>query len=225
MKRASTTTPKGRPMKKRKTSATPEAKALRAMKTEVRVARRPATAAELKKTYSDHQNSITSSGTMYTVLSNLTRGNAALNNYLGDAILPTSVRVTYNVTQGPLGGVGDGTNVLRMILFQWMDASTPTLAGVLETATVWSSIRWENKDNVRVLADRFICLAQNGSATDSYDNKGEMVYIPSKKLMPIKFNNAGNPQKGGLYILCTSDSSIAPYPFYTCQATVTYTDA
>jgi len=225
MKRASTTAPKGRPMKRRRIAPTPEAKALRAMKTEVRVARRPAQNAELKKTYEDHQNSITTAGIMYTCVNNLIRGNQALNQYVGDSVLPTSVRVNYNITQGPLAGVGDGTNVVRIVLFQWMDASVPVLTGVLETGTVWSTHRWENRDNIRVLADRFVTLAQRGSATDSYDNHGEMIYVPSKKLMPIKFNNAGAPQKGGIYMLVVSDSGIAPYPFFTAQVAVTYTDA
>ena len=45
-------------------------------------------------------------------------------------------------------------------------------------------------------------------------------------MIPIKFNAAGNgTQKGEIYILILSDSSVPASPYFTYQSQITYTDA
>ena len=147
----------------------------------------------------------------------MSRGTDAINNYIGNEVLPTSVRVNIGLTIGPsLVANGDGTNFLRILIFQWYDSTLPATSGVLTTSSSpFSMLYWPNRENIKVLADRLVALHQYGLKQDSYDSWCEEIYIKGKNMIPIKFNAAGNgTQKGEIYILILSDSSVPASPYF-----------
>ena len=208
--------------------ATPEALALRQANQSVAVQRKTAARVEMKVTHLNDAQTVSNTGYIQSLTANMTRGNAAVDNYLGNEVLPTSVRVNIGLTMGPsLVANGDGTNFLRVIVFQWYDSTSPAVSGILNTSSSpFSMLNWVNIENIKVLADRLVNLHQYGLKQDSYDSWSEKIYIKGKKMVPVKFNVAGTAaQKGDIYLLVVSDSSVPANPYMTYQSQITYTDS
>lgn len=207
-------------------SRRPEAQVLRAEQREIMLARRVGKT-DLKMTTTFFQNTVDDVGTVHPILTNLTRGTGMVDNYLGSEILPTSLRERLSIAVGPNAlANGDGTNVVRVILFQWFDASTPVVAGILQSVNPYSSISWQNRKLIKVLSDKLYGLSQQGDRSLTFDLLTDSIYIKSKKMKPTRFNNAGTGQQdGGLFALFISDSSIAAHPYLSAQLTVTFTDS
>lgn len=225
MKRKATTT--NTPRKKAR-YATPEAKAMRQANQQIAVQRKTSARVENKVTFYGGAQAISTTGYIQALTDNMARGTAAVDNYLGNEVLPTSVRVNIGLTIGPSAiANGDGTNFMRVMVFQWLDSTTPALSGILNTATSpFSMLYWHNIENIRVLADRLVPLWQPGLKQDSYYAWSEKIYVKGKKMVPIKFNSAGTAaQKGEIYLLVLSDSSITANPYMTYQSQITYTDS
>lgn len=215
------------PYKKRKI-ATPEARALRQANQTVAIQRRTSARVENKVTFASDATAVSTSGYIQSLTANMTRGNAAVDNYLGNEVLPTSVRVNIGLTIGPsLVANGDGTNFMRILLFQWFDSTSPAVSGILNASTSpFSMLYWHNKENIKVLADRLVPLYQQGLRQDSFYAWCEEIYVKGKKMIPIKFNSAGTAaQKGEIYLLVLSDSSVPANPYMVYQSQITYTDA
>lgn len=203
----------------------PEARAL-ASQTAMVAASRRIGQSENKCTQYNFAHQVSNTGVVLNLYSNMSQGTGPLDNYLGNEILPTSIRMNLSITMGPLAGVGDGTNVCRVIIFQWLDASAPVLGGVLASPSdPHSFLLWNNTENVRVLSDKLYALSQVTAAA-GYDALCDKVYIKGKKIMPTKFDQhgAGTTQKGGLYVAILSDSAVAPAPYFQASFQVTYTD-
>lgn len=207
-------------------SRRPEAQVLQAEQREIMLARKVGRT-DLKMTTVFFQNTVDSTGTIQNILANLTRGTGMVDNYLGSEILPTSIRERMSIAMGPNAlANGDGTNVIRVIIFQWFDASVPVVNGVLQSASPYSPISWQNRKLIKVLSDKLYGTKQAGDPSLTYDLVTDAIYVKSKKLKPTRFNNAGtNAQEGGLYALFLSDSSVAAHPFLSSQLTVTFTDS
>lgn len=207
--------------------ARPENKALATQKTEILMARK-VNRVDMKMTLGLFQSGVDNSGTVVNILSNMSRGTGMVNEFLGSEILPTSVRERMSIALGPgAGGVAaDGTNVVRVIIFQWYDSSTPAVSGVLQTVNPYSPLRWENKPLINVLSDKLYGVKQQGETSITYDLVTDQIYIKSKKIKPVRFHQTNtNAQDGGLYALFISDSSIAPNPYVSSNLSVTYTDS
>lgn len=207
-------------------SRRPEAQVLQAEQREIMLARRVGKT-DLKMTTVFFQNSVDNIGTIQNIYANLVRGTGMVDNYLGSEILPTSVRERMSIAMGPNAlANGDGTNVIRVILFQWFDASVPVVNGVLESISPYAPISWQNRKLIKVLSDKLYGTKQAGDPSLTYDLLTDSIYIKSKKMKPTRFNNAGtNAQEGGLYALFLSDSSVVAHPFVSSQLTVTFTDS
>ena len=208
--------------------STPEARALRQANTTIRYQRKTAGRVEMKVTYKNDAGSVTTTGVIDQLTANMTRGNAAIDNFLGLEVLPTSVRVNIALTMGQSAiASGDGTNIMRVLVFQWYDSTLPAISGILQDATSpLSMLRWENKENIKVLADRLYALKQTGLQQDSHDAISDRIYIKGKKMVPIQFNAAGNAvQKGNIYIIILSDSSVTANPYVVYHSQITYTDS
>lgn len=201
------------------------AKYVRAHKNEIMMSRRIGNV-EQKVTQFQYQNSVSNSGTVQDLLSNLIPGTSSLNNHIGNEVLPTSVRIHLSITMGPLAGVGDGTNICRVIIFQWDDSIVPAVNGVLAIGTSpHSQYLWDNIENLNILSDKMYALKQIVPNT-GYDAICDKTYIKGKKVMPVKWNAAtGSVQKGGIYALMISDSSVPPAPYFSLYTQVTFTDA
>ena len=199
---ALTTTSDSIPYKKARYT-TPEARAIRENNSVIRQQRKTQGRVGLKVTHMGDANSVTTSGYIQSLTANMSRGTDAINNYMGNEVLPTSVRVNIGLTIGPsLVANGDGTNFLRILIFQWYDSTLPATSGVLTTSSSpFSMLYWPNRENIKVLADRLVALHQYGLKQDSYDSWCEEIYIKGKNMIPIKFNAAGNgTQKGDIHI-------------------------
>lgn len=203
----------------------PGALVIRAQKREI-VASRQTGKVELKVTQFQYQNSVSNAGHVSDLLSNMIPGTSSVNNFVGNEILPTSVRVHVSITMGPLAGVGDGTNICRLVLFQWKDSIVPAVNGVLAIGTApQSQYLWDNIENMNILADRMYALKQI-VPNSGYDAICDKIYIKGKNMTPVKWNTStGAVQKGGIYALMISDSSIPPAPYFSLYTQVTYTDA
>jgi len=209
------------------TPVAPEAKALREQRQQIAVQRKTSGRTELKVCHYDNTQSVDSSGLVWQPLTNLARG-TSYNQFIGSEILPTSFRVQLSIAMGPGVGptAGDGTNVVRVILFQWNDASVPNVAGVLQSVSPLSNFSWENRENIICLADKYYAMKQASSATASWDMIVDTIYVKGKKMTPIKYNAAGNGiQKGEIMLLIISDSSIATHPYCTFYTQLTFTDS
>lgn len=226
MKRSSAYIPKNTPYKKRRTALNSSAYVIKNQNAMVAASRRIGQS-ENKCTQVQTAQAIYNTGFIQNLYYNMSQGTAPLNQYLGNEVLPTSIRMHLSATMGPLAGVGDGTNICRCIIFQWLDASVPVPAGLLQSPTdPHSFILWNNTENVRILSDKLFAVKQYAGSSTSFDAVTEKVYIKGKKIMPTKFDQhgGGTTQKGGLYCLLLTDSSAAPAPYFNVHWQITYTD-
>lgn len=213
--------------KRRRTRTyTPEASALAAEK-RMTIASRKTGRNELKiHYYTVPSQQVDYGGITFSLMDNMQQGTSPVGQYLGSQILPTSVRVNFDVTL--LNG-SDPTNHVRVLLFQWLDNGVPVPAGVWNlTSNVnapFSFIRWENRENVKILRDELIPLMQQ-YPTGAYTASRQW-YVKSKKLQPVRFAASYDDtvQKGDICMLVISDSSAADHPYFNCGTQLTYLDA
>lgn len=172
--------------------------------------------------------SVSASGSMTSLLGNLIRGDAGVNNFDGNVINPCGIRLKY------FFNTDQSYNACRIILFQWFDSTVPTAANVLQnTATglgTISDVLESNKKFIKILHDNTVVIAptaNNAGAilgqgiSDCYD-----VYIPGKRIRQIKFaSSSATVQDGNLYCLCISDDSLVSFPGVNWYTRVTFTDS
>jgi hypothetical protein len=165
---------------------------------------------------------VTSSGTVVNLLASLTRGDDYLNNFLGNKINPAGIQVRYQFR------VGDPSNIMRVIIFQWMDSTTPAVSGILQTPTTnLSALLATNKTNINVLHDRVYSGSETYAGALSYMETvpSKTIYIKGKNIYPVEFQAGANTvQKGGLYMLLISDSGAAPTPTASWYIRTTFAD-
>lgn len=175
------------------------------------------TVIDYKVTDSSYAVGIDYTGEIISLIGNLTRGDDYKNNFSGGRITPVGLEARYNVS------VADSSNIVRVMIFQWFDKTTPTTATVLETVgstyAVHSAKFLTNRDNIKILSDK--CYAMDTYNTVVVDK----VYIKGKKLTNIEFpTGAVTAQKGGLYMLFVSDSAAAANPGIDLYTRITFTD-
>ena len=90
---ALTTTSDSIPYKKARYT-TPEARAIRENNSVIRQQRKTQGRVELKVTHMGDANSVTTSGYIQSLTANMSRGTDAINNYMGNEVLPTSFALT-----------------------------------------------------------------------------------------------------------------------------------
>jgi len=165
---------------------------------------------------------VTSTGTVVNLLASLTRGDDYINNFLGNRINPAGIQVRYAFRSG------DPSNIMRVLIFQWMDSTTPVVSGILQTpATCQSAILVSNRTNINVLHDRIYQGSETYAGALSYFDSvpSKSVYIKGKNIFPVEFQAGANTiQKGGLYMLLISDSGAAVHPTASWYTRVTFAD-
>lgn len=123
---------------------------------------------------------------------------------------------------------GDGTNVIRMIWFQWYPntaSETPLVGTILQTLNPRSMINDTNQDGqkFRVMLDKTYAMTQNGS--NGCIQKNFRFYgrrLPRKKL---QYNPAATTGFNQIYCLFISDSIAAPNPTVDMVVRTTYVDS
>lgn len=179
--------------------------------------------AERKNVDSNQGGGIDSVGTLYSMgLDGLAQGAGNLAR-LGNEITIRSISYKAELI------VGDATNKIRCILFQWLaeSASLTVLNNVIFNNsiagfTTLSSYAKEYSGKFKILDDRLISLNTVNRPNITFEvmvNKG---FMPS-----IRYNSqvAGNlVVKGAIYLLVLSDSNLAPNPTIGFESRITFTD-
>lgn len=189
---------------------------------------------ERKKTdwkYTDvnaNSTNVQTSGSITSLLANLTRGDAGLNNFDGNIVDPQAITFKYFLHTSTI------RNAVRVIIFQWFDSATPVIAGILQnsgaiTATL-SPILVTNKTYIKVLYDRTHQFAPTAGGDTTVTGEGvidcQTVYIPGRKLRPVRYNSSSNVvQTGNLYLLLVSDDAAVPSPQINYYSRVTFSDS
>lgn len=172
------------------------------------------------------QNSNTT-GTIASLLTNLVRGDAGLNNFEGNNIQPQAVFVKYYIHTSQV------RNAVRVMIFQWHDSVTPVPAGILQSLVAGlgpvAPTLITNKQYIKVLYDRSHQLAPTAGGDTTVIGEGVTepvtVYIPGKKLRKVTYQSGANVvQTGNLYIMHISDDLLAPSPQVTYYSRVTFSD-
>lgn len=164
--------------------------------------------------------SVTATGQVFSLTTNLLRGDGAINNVTGNKLIPKRVRMrfTYSTNQT--------FSTVRLMLFQWKDASVPTPAGILQytgdARAPASPIYWSNHTKIVIKADVIKALepkATGGSDACYFD-------VDVRRFAPILLDSLSlNPQMNGIYALIISDDIIGTAPQITYTAETIYTDA
>jgi len=176
--------------------------------------------------YSQSNISMTSSGSFYSVLSNLTRGDDGRNNHQGNLIYPKYLQMDYYVYSN------QSYNSCRVMVFQWSDSAAPSLATLLQTiSTGIATISPPNisaKSNLKVLCDhKFVIAPTAGGDTTVVGNAIHQgsCFIPEKKFKPVRYAaSAVNVQDNNIYVLFLSDDTVPTYPAFYFHTRLGFTD-
>lgn len=165
--------------------------------------------------------------TGYTIdlLNALSRGDNGVNNFEGTSIDVKSLKIRcHTIAQ-------DGTQCMRIIVYQWFDAGAPSGTDILNstsmgTVTAPLSPRTWPTTKFRILHDELFQLQNTATFVGGLgtDHVSE-IYIPGRKIQRIDFN-AGTavPQRGALYMLAVSDSGALNHPALYSAWEIVFTD-
>lgn len=171
---------------------------------------------------------VSSAGTLGSLYFNMSRGDAGHNQFEGNWIRPSGIYLKYYIHTSEL------RNVVRVMLFQWMDATVPVPSGILQDVTtgfgVIAPTLVTNRNYIRVLYDRSHQIAPTAGDAGALGGEGTTdvckVYIPGRKLRKTRFqSNANQVQQGDIYVLVISDDLAIPQPQITWWGRVTFSDS
>lgn len=182
---------------------------------------------DLKYTDNSLSNvAVSSTGTLFNVLAQLTRGDAGINNFDGNTITPQglTVKYTWNTNQS--------FNTVRVMCVQWFDAAPPATTGILQsgaTNTVCiSPINITNREFIRVLYDKTQIIAPTAGGDTTPVGFGVcngQFFISAKRMKKIRYNVSSNTiQDGALYILLVSDDTAPSYPGLSLYSRLSFYD-
>lgn len=169
--------------------------------------------------------SVTSSGAV-ALLTSTTQGLLDVANRIGDEIKLKGLIMRGSIAMGAGTISQDYTNVVRVIIFQWMPSTTPTVTDVLESARQDASYNHDKAANYRILCDERYAISALGPSVKIY----EMGYSFKKAKLPfgitdsVKYNAGSSTATGHLYLLEISDSSAPDHPATTYYIRVSYID-
>jgi hypothetical protein len=176
---------------------------------------------ERKVTYTRQSGGVdfNAAGTVFDLTAALTRGDAAVDQFQGNIIYPKSLvmRCGWNTSQT--------FSQLRLMVFQWEDASVPTGSGVFAllgfNLAPFSPLLWTNEPKIHVLCDEITTLfpvAGSSAATN--------FVLSVDKMKPIFFASGSTlMQKNGLYAIAVSDDGVPLYPQLDFISELRFTDA
>jgi hypothetical protein len=179
---------------------------------------------ETKTCDASGSDSISYNGTMTSVTKNLLRGDSSINECQGILIKPQKLVFRSNISSNQT------FSTVRVLLFQWKDASAPLPSGVLtHTGSVLAphgQWYWVNNRKVAVLHDQTLALTQRSSGGNDNKMLSFEVNLVGVPAIQLPLTGAGlQPQMNGLYLLMISDDAITTYPVVNWTAQLTFTDA
>lgn len=180
--------------------------------------------------YAVTNNAIYNNSQPASLLANLSRGDAGINQFNGNIIRPQAITVKYFAQTAQAA-----YQALRVIIFQWFDSATPALSGVLQndatTLALVSPTLITNKGFLKILYDQLHTCALTAADGTTLGNglvHPVTVYIPGKRLRPIRFPSSGatpTPQDGGLFVLALSDDQALGTINLTLYSRITFADS
>lgn len=158
------------------------------------------------------------SGTMHD-LSQVNGGNSSITR-VGDKIQPSQLDLRWQVT------IGDTTNSIRMILFQWHpdDATDlPTTTEILQTIAVPEAPQAQYNTNFRsqyrVLKD--VTIPLGASSRETVTGR----WLINKHMRPIHYNFGAVTGVDKIYLMVISDSGAVPNPGFIGRWRMYFKDA
>lgn len=151
-------------------------------------------------------------------LTDITVGTSDVGTRVGDKLKYRNIDLRYSIA------VGDTTNMVRVVIVQWKQVSTPTLAQIFQSSgaaiSPHSPFYHDNAPQIRVVYDRLHAISAYGPGLISLK---KLIYkIPIKNL---QFNSGGTSGSNKLYLCLMSDSATASHPQMDYYARVNYTDS
>lgn len=179
---------------------------------------------EPKVTHVNFGAQVSGNGTIVSLTDNMTQGDSALNHYTGNLIKPQSLTLRLNVS------TNQDWNVVRYIVFRWIDSSVPAPTGILDQCgTGWaphSDFFWVNRKKIIVLKDKTMALFARVSG--QYDVKKSVIRINLSSQPTIQMpsgTSGATPQNNGLYVMMITDDLITTAPAFVWRSSLVYTDA
>lgn len=163
--------------------------------------------------YSLYENSL-------TVPSTKIQQGAGEANYIGDSITPLYVTIR------GLTDAADNFQALRVIVFQTLGNTVPTVASLLQypAGTIYSCLSPVKKNTRRqyqILRDKTYAMTATGNGVKFFKIK-----VPMYGLQVTEFTSAtGAVGTGGLYMLLMTDSTLPTHPQTRVTWRVTFTDS
>lgn len=176
--------------------------------------------------YSIANASVTSSGSFYSLLTNMARGDNGLNNFQGNNIYPKYIQCDWHMN------TNQNYNSARVMIFQWEDSLAPNLATLLaSTVAGIATICPPNvsaKAQLRVLYDAKVVFAPTAGGDTTVIGQGiasGSCFIPERKLKPVRFTSTtANVADNNIFILTLSDDGLPTYPAIYFHTRVAFTD-
>lgn len=171
---------------------------------------------------------ISSAGIIISATSNLVRGTAGIDNFLGNNLTPTGFSGKFIFTSAQ-----QTFAVCRVLVFQWFDASVPTLSGILQNSisspqVVLSPVLVTNKSQMKILWDQNYYISPPSADAGVVFGQGGLAgkfYIPGSRLRKLKANSSTNAiQDGGIYVLYLSQDSTAAFPSFAMYNRLSFMD-
>lgn len=165
---------------------------------------------------------VSNTGQVVNLQTNLVRADVAVNGFTGNLIKPTNLRCRY------VWSTDQTFSSVRLLVFQWKDASIPSLSGILQYAGVTlsplSPLLWSNIHKIKVLYDKTHTLKLRN--TTGFDAKYFEFNIPGDRMETIQFASGTTlVQMNGIFMIAVSDDSVVSYPSLGLIAELTYSDA
>jgi len=175
---------------------------------------------EKKYYYDSGSGTLTWAGTLTNLTASMATGVLSYQR-IGNKIMPKSMQVRFRVDS-----LGTGPNVVRFILLQWFNSTTPTGDDILEVTGTseapLSSSQNENKRNMKILHDELIsCNPQISAIANVSCGK---VYVAGNRLRAITYlEGSSTVLKGAVYALFITDVT-ASGPTHQISSQLTYAD-
>lgn len=139
----------------------------------------------------------------------------------GDEINAHSISIRYSWT------CPDTTNVVRVIIFQWLPDSTPVIANILNPLTAGleteSHYNTDKADQFKILFDKTQVSYQAVSAQNhSPPYVRRKLRLRKKK---IKFNAGATDGSGKVYLLALTDSGVTTHPTLYFESRLNFMDS
>ena len=175
---------------------------------------------EAKVTYTTQQGGIDYNGSVFNMTSAIARSDNANDGFTGNLILPKCLTIRWAVS------TNQTFSRMRLLVFQWKDASSPVPGGILNTIgsaiAPHSPLLLSNKHKVHVLHDEIISLFP---VAGSYAVVTGVIQCTGS-LARVQFATGSTLiQMNGLFLLAISDDGAPVYPQLDFISELCYTDA